>query len=315
MLSAHASASTSNDAIHSTNSALSGNSCELVQESICPSMEHSIFVVNPSNKTAFGNETWVLDTGATYHIVHSITLFTKIIGCVSTFVQLPNGEKVTVTHIGTIQVTSTLILENVLCVPTFTFNLISVSKLTKSLSYCLVFLSNYCFILDLTGWKTIGVGKIHHNLYLLKSSSICNSVSEVSFTLKLVFKSFVNHVSTISKPNLWHLKLGHVSDDKLQALHHCLPNVPSSHSNKDCIVCPIAKQKRLPFPFFNHISSIAFDLIHYDVWGPFVKATHDGFQYFLTIVDDATRSTWLYPMKSKSETIPLLISFYNTINT
>ena len=106
-----------------------------------------------------------------------------------------------------------------------------------------------------------------------------------------------------------------MSNDKLQALHHCLPDVLSLHSNKDCIVCPIAKQKRLPFPCSNHISSNAFDLIHCDVWGPFVKATHDGFQYFLTIVDDATRSTWLYLMKSKSETRPLLMSFYNMICT
>ena len=139
-------------------------------------MEHLIFTINPSNKTAFGNETWVLDIGATNYIVHSLTLFTKITSCVATFVQLPNGEKVTVTHIGTIQVTSTLLLENVLCVPTFTFNLISVSKLTKSPSCCLVFLFHYCFIHDLTCWKMIGVGKLHHNLYLLQSSNICDSV-------------------------------------------------------------------------------------------------------------------------------------------
>ena len=167
MLSAHASTSTSNDAIHLVNSALLGNSCELFQESMCLSMEHSIFVVNPSNKTAFGNETRVLDIGATDHIVHSLTLFTKITSCVATFVQLPNGEKVIITDIGTIQVTSSLLPENVLYVPTFNFNLISVSKLTKSLSCCLVFLSHYYFIQDLTCWKTTGVGKLHHNLYLL----------------------------------------------------------------------------------------------------------------------------------------------------
>ena len=54
---AHASTSTSNDVINSTNSTLSGNSCELFQESMCLSMEHSIFAVNPSNKITFGNET------------------------------------------------------------------------------------------------------------------------------------------------------------------------------------------------------------------------------------------------------------------
>lgn len=68
--------------------------------------------MNPVHKTAFNSETWVLDTGATDHIIHSVTLFTKITSSISTSVQLPNGEKVAVTHIGTIQITSTLILEN-----------------------------------------------------------------------------------------------------------------------------------------------------------------------------------------------------------
>ena len=59
----------------------------------------------------------------------------------------------------------------------------------------------------------------------------------------------------------------------------------SFHSNKDCVVCLIVKHKRLPFPNFNHLFDHSFDLIHCDVWGPFAKATHDGFKYFLTIVD------------------------------
>ena len=111
------------------------------------------------------------------------------------------------------------------------------------------------------------------------------------------------------------MRLGHVSDNKLHALHSCIPDLHAFHSNKTCVLCPIAKQKRLPFPSFNHISENAFDLIHCDVWGPFAKFTHDGYRYFLTIVDDATRSTWVYLMKSKSDTRPLLISFYNMIKT
>ena len=49
--------------------------------------------------------------------------------------------------------------------------------------------------------------------------------------------------------------------------------------------------------------------------GTLAKAIHDDFKYFLTIVDDATKSTWVYLMKSKSETRPLLISFYKVIHT
>ena len=139
------------EGVHSANSAItptstSSNTCHLFQDCISSNVQHYIFAVNPVHKTTFNGETWVLDTGATDHIIHSVTLFTKITSSVPTFVQLPNGEKVTVTHIGTIQITSTLILENVLCVPSFSFNLISISKLTKCLSCCLVFLSNFCFI-------------------------------------------------------------------------------------------------------------------------------------------------------------------------
>ena len=295
----HAFSSDSCEGVHSANStitsiAASGKTCHVFQDCVSLSMRHSIFVVNPVHKNAFNSETWVIDIGATDHIIHFVTLFTKITSSISTYVQLPNGEKVVVTHIGTIQITSTLILENVLCVPSFSFNLISISKLTKCLSCCFVFLSKFCFIQYLSCWKTIGVGKLFNNLYLLQVSPDCKSISGVSSILQSIFDSLVNFVSNVpvvSKPFLWHLRLGHVSDNKLNTLHNYIPDVIQFQSNKDCVLCPIAKQKKLPFPYSNHISSNAFDIVHCDVWGPFVKPTQEGFKYFLTLVDDATRST------------------------
>ena len=60
-------------------------------------------------------------------MVHSIVVFTSITTNLNTFVNLPNGESALVTHIGTIKVSENLILSNVLCVPSFNFNLISIS--------------------------------------------------------------------------------------------------------------------------------------------------------------------------------------------
>ncbi|XP_023888669.1 uncharacterized protein LOC112000737 [Quercus suber] len=177
MLSSHASTSGgATDVSHSANSTFSGNVCNAWSNSISLDLHHSIFAVNPVNKTAYGNDVWILDTGATDHIVHSLSLFTQNTSSISTFVQLPNGEKVTVTHIGTIQVTSTLKLEN-----------------------------------DLICWKMIGVGELHDNLYLLHTTSSCNSVSEASSTLESVFQSFVNSMSdsmspSVTKPYLWHMR-------------------------------------------------------------------------------------------------------------
>ena len=102
-------------------------------------LRHSIFSAHIVNRTDFNGDTWVIDTGATDHIVHFVHLFTEFT-TVSCVVALPNGETAMVTHIGSITLSSTLILHSVLCVPSFSFNLLLVSQLTKSCSCCLVFL-------------------------------------------------------------------------------------------------------------------------------------------------------------------------------
>lgn len=56
-----------------------------------------------------------MDTRATDQIVHSITLLTTIASTKHRVVELPNGETAMVTHIGSVQISAHLILENVLC--------------------------------------------------------------------------------------------------------------------------------------------------------------------------------------------------------
>ena len=131
-----------------------------------PSLKHSGFSssVNTSQVSPYD---WILDSGATDHMVHSIHFFTSITSSAQISVRLPNGDMVKVTHIGTVQVSATLILENVLYIPSFSFNLISISKLTQNPSCCCIFLSHYCFLQDLLHWKIIGLGKRHGGLYTL----------------------------------------------------------------------------------------------------------------------------------------------------
>ena len=75
---------------------------------------------------------WILASGAIDHMVHSIHFFTSITSSVQISVRLPTGDIVKVTHIGTVKVLATLTLEHVLCIPSFSFNLISISKLTQN---------------------------------------------------------------------------------------------------------------------------------------------------------------------------------------
>ena len=114
----------------------------------CLDLRHSVFSTQIVHRIAFSGNTWVIDTGATDHIMYFVHLLTDFT-FVNCAVELPNGETALVTHIGSICLSKNLILTNVLCVPSFPFNLLSVSQLTKMMHCCLIFLSTSCFIQDL----------------------------------------------------------------------------------------------------------------------------------------------------------------------
>ena len=86
---------------------------------------------------------------------------------------LPNGEKAFVTHIGIVQVSNTLTLYGVLCVPSFSFNMISVTQFTRVTLCCLIFLGSFCFIQDLVHWNTISLGRESRGLLSTATKSIC----------------------------------------------------------------------------------------------------------------------------------------------
>jgi len=225
-------------------------------------------------------------------MVCSISYLTTITSTVSRFVKLPNGQFARVTHIETVKISALLTLTNVLCVPSFSFNLISASQLTKLFSCCLIFLVDFCFIQHLLTWRMIGVGKECGGLlHLLNKPALPPSTSPFpaqSASVKSVFS------------DVWHYRLGHLSNSRLQLLSQYDSSI-SVDMNKCCTICPLAKQHRLPFPVSQSFSNKAFDLIHCDIWGPFSTDSLNGIKYFLTIVDDFSRFTWIHLMTNKFE--------------
>ena len=51
----------------------------------------------------------------------------------------------------------------------------------------------------------------------------------------------------------------------------------------------------------NKRAFVPFELVHFDVWGPCPVLSLTRFKYFVTFVDDFSRVTWFYLMKSRSE--------------
>ena len=69
--------------------------------SFSPSLKHSVFS-SSINTSQISPYDWILDSGATDHMVDSIQFFTSVTSSAQIFVRLPNGDMVKVTHIGTV---------------------------------------------------------------------------------------------------------------------------------------------------------------------------------------------------------------------
>lgn len=97
---------------------------------------------------------------------HSILqLPTSIEPSTKYLVGLPNGTKTYVKHIGSVVLDSNLHLSNVLHVPNFYLNLLSISKLAASNNYFVTFHLDFCLFQDLCNGKLKRIGKHRQGLY------------------------------------------------------------------------------------------------------------------------------------------------------
>ncbi|CAN1284730.1 Retrovirus-related Pol polyprotein from transposon RE1 [Linum perenne] len=253
--------------------------------------------VNPSAATTMsGNKShWVIDSASTDHITFDSNSLTQ--RCQSGNippVRIPNGDSIPVCGTGQKTLNASIVLTGVLDVPGFKCNLISVSRLTKDMNCSITFLRDHCVIQDLRTKKLIGMGELRDGLYYWKQDVSRQSHAMVSRR-------------TISMDH-WHRRLVHASSDKLKRLVASL-SVDTISDLHHCDACIRAKQTRIVFPRSSIKSIACFELLHCDIWGDYKTASFTGAHYFLTIVDDFSRATWVFLMKSKSEVGTLLPSF------
>ena len=128
---------------------------------------------NTTSKTFFVSEhsnMWIIDTGATNHMVSSLNMLNKDTVHeleVSKPVYLPNGTTTQVSHLGSCSLSPRRFISNVLHIPEFKYNLLSVSQITKELGCSVTFFPHFCVFQELYSGKVKKVGKEEGGLYLL----------------------------------------------------------------------------------------------------------------------------------------------------
>ncbi|XP_070047281.1 uncharacterized protein [Nicotiana tomentosiformis] len=179
---------------------------------------------------------WIIDTWASHHITlykELLTTFRTLRDQNSSRVQVPTGGRAEITSIGDAVILGSYKLENVLHVPDFKFNLLSVSKITKQLSCVALFSPDFCVFQGLFNGKVLGIGKEKEGLYILQE------------TIKLAVGATVHKEDYGRK--LWHWRLGHPFIGAMQHIAD-VKNKVDVELLECCEIYPLAKQSRLKFP-------------------------------------------------------------------
>ncbi|KAJ0493602.1 putative RNA-directed DNA polymerase [Helianthus annuus] len=240
-----------------------------------------------------GDDDWVVDSGATEHITYEpVFLENKIESKIEAPVVIPNGTKVSVKGRGDCTLKGGTKIQEVLYVPEFKCNLLSIRKLTKDLQCVVSFFPDFCVMKGLRTGNLIGAGRCERGLY--RMGMIKNERKAMVVT-----------------NDTWHKRLGHASAEKLNQISF----LKNAHFDKICDSCSKAKHTRLPFHDSTTKTVDCFDLLHCDIWGAYRTPSFTGAKYFLTIVDDFSRAVWLFLLKFKHEASRCLKDFQKMVKT
>ncbi|CAI7917623.1 unnamed protein product, partial [Closterium sp. NIES-54] len=114
---------------------------------------------------------------------------------------------------------------------------------------------------------------------------------------------------------LWHHRLGHPSVQRLRAMHsrylvsglpRVLPPLPPSPA-PPCLPCVEGRQRAAPHSSSFPPTTAPLQTLHVDVWGPARVRGQGQERCFLIVVDDYSRYTTVFPLRTKGEVPDVLI--------
>ncbi|CAL1378920.1 unnamed protein product [Linum trigynum] len=299
-----------------------------LQRSLPTAISAAFATLNNSGNTS----PWLLDSACFNHMTNASRILNNVTPVKDMSLSVANGGKLEVQGVGLMR-KQNMTLPSTLYVPGLVPNLVSVGQLTEQ-GCSVLFAPSGCVIQDLKTGRQIGKGskqgRVFH-LDELRGSSVSSSafrscvssppLNSLSLSKPISCDSAGSlSFSTLSNNawDLWHSRLGHPHSGGLEMMfrqsllgkNHVNPS--ASHS---CTSCVEAKTVNISYPSSTTVITDPFHIIHTDLWGPSPTISRRGYRYFALFIDHATRFTWVYFLRLKSELKSVATDFLKMIQT
>jgi hypothetical protein len=125
--------------------------------------------------------------------------------------------------------------------------------------------------------------------------------------------------ASLDESTRWHRRMAHVNFKTINKLSKLglVQGLPSKvfTNEHNCVACNKGKQHRASYKAITAVSTISepLQLLHMDLFGPTPIRSIDHKYFCLVITDDYSRFCWVFFLKTKDETTPILKEFITLI--
>jgi hypothetical protein len=252
--------------------------------------EDFCFIACMSSTTV--SDMWFVNNGASCHMIGHKEWFTRVHeGGVNLVIELWDDRRYKAQGVGTVsfqrEYGKPLRFSDVLYVLGLTKNLISISTLEDK-GYEVTFRKGKVFI------RPDGSGEKMDRMIGVREEKVYKLHVQPGRALA----SFTTYIG-----ELWHMSMVHIHFGALGHLREVVTGLPKiiTERHDPCKGCALRKYAQKPFPSSEHGSKGVLDLIHSDVCGPMSVESVSGSRYFVLFIDDYSRKTCIYFLKTKDE--------------
>ena len=249
---------------------------------------------------------WYLDSGSTRHATNNLALLSNV-----KQLQKPldintaeEGGKIKATHVGVYRghtlvdgERKDVVMEGVYYSKQLRANLLSL-RLLHEKGLQLLFIED-CKVMIKAKGETVAYAKLSNGMYEVELYAANESI----------------YFSDADK--LWHRRLGHINKEYLKQMKddNMVTGLSEKQEKVDCESCIKGKQAELPYKKQRPKTSRILERVHTDVCGPITPASHDGYKYFVSFIDDYSHFACVYLIKQKSDVFATFQKYEKAVTT